>query len=43
MEWLFLFVVVVVAAVLFLKSNLSSKANGGDSATVNIEPSVSNL
>jgi len=30
MEWLFLFVMVVVAAILVLKSNLSSKANGGD-------------
>lgn len=34
MEWLFLFVVVIVAAILVLKAKLPAKVNVGDSATV---------
>jgi len=38
MEWLFLFVVVIVAAILVLKAKLPAKANTGDSATVDEFP-----
>lgn len=38
MEWLFLFVVVIVAATLVLKAKLPAKENSGDSATVDEFP-----
>lgn len=38
MEWLFLFVVAIVAAILVLKARLPAKANTGDTATVDEFP-----